>query len=291
MKRLESRYHLIKELGVGGSGTVYLATDKKDRRQYALKVIPYDYNINDLGDEDGFQDIQISDILSIPDEMNLMKLISSPPQCYSGLVCYYDYGIYEFEGSLVFAVQMEYIPGPDLFDYLMRQPTKTLSEREVVAIAIPLFKTLSYLHRNGISHRDIKMENIIMTINGPVIVDLGFACSFSRRNNVRQCNGRPATPQYAAPEIWTGEIEQDPKLWADADLWALGVCLYCLLRGAEPFSGLTQDELEYNILYTEPRRLRLTNPQLNEMLWELLDKEPSQRPSARECYDTLTGAV
>lgn len=291
--KLESRYYIIKELGSGGTSTVYLAKDKKDNQIYALKVMPFDYNVIEEDSDGDFESFTLNNVMSVDAEMNLMKLISAAPHCHRGIVCYYEYNRYTYHNLPVFVIQMEFVPGQELFDVMMMQPgiSKRLSENEVINYAIPILQTLAYLHRREISHRDIKLENIIITVNGPVIVDVGFACSVSQRNNVRICQGLPGTYDYQSPEMVKGTVQKNPSLWIFSDLWAFGVCLYIMLRGAPPFEGSTLDELDYEILYTEPEPIKIQNSRLKTVMWSLLEKNPYERMSAREAYQTLSGEL
>jgi serine/threonine protein kinase len=142
---------------------------------------------------------------------------------------------------------MEYISGIPLSSYLKGQPGSCIIERDAKKIFQPLVDSVRYLHSINVSHRDIKLENVLL--DGrllPKLIDFGFAtCIFDKAKIF--CG----TPSYMSPEIvLKTEYRGEP-----ADVWALGVLLYVMLTGIFPFKGQTDKELYKKIVASDYPKL------------------------------------
>lgn len=126
---------------------------------------------------------------------------------------------------------MEYISGIPLSTYLKGQPNSKIAERDARRIFQPLVDSVRYLHSMKVSHRDIKLENILLDGRlSPKLIDFGFATCILDKVKIF-CG----TPSYMAPEIvLKTEYRGEP-----ADVWAMGVLLYVMLTGIFPFKGQT----------------------------------------------------
>ena len=318
-RRVEDDFIVMKKLGEGASGQIFKVRDRSDNKIYALKLIDPDIefldseielsknSIDDLLDgidkkyDDMYdpiaenQIVTFNPVLSIDKEMSLMKHVSKYPKCYPGIVCYYGFQNYIFENKLVYGLKMEYVPGINLYEMLKNDGFQGIDESVLRDYTIQLLKSLRYLHERGISHRDIKLDNIILDSrvqNKVVIVDMGFACSVQKKLDERPCVGAPGTLQYMSPEILTLRVEKTPSLWMSSDIWALGITLYSLAQGYEPYNGLNTPEEIYNYIETRDfPDLDLEDEQLESIIMSMLNRIPRLRPSPRQMYQELVGEL
>jgi len=141
-----------------------------------------------------------------------------------------------------------------------------------------LFAALSYLHKHGIVHRDLKLENLLLTKPGSLVIklaDFGLSKVYTGEALQTACG----TPYYVAPEILFGD-GYDYKI----DTWAAGVLLYVLLSGRLPFSGDSDVELfnaimECNLIWKKPQ-FDTVSPEAKDLISKLIIKDPSARLDA-----------
>ena len=194
---LNNRYEILKELGSGHTSTVHLALDKRSDSYVALKIIKDDYITAELRNRD-----------RVNDEMHVMKLLE-----HNGIVKIYDRSMQgvmlepcgNMYGNVAFLV-MEYVPGTILIDFVSEMSESAgLGEAVGRLFMTQLLDSIEYMHNQGIVHRDIKAENIIISNNFEAkLIDFGFA---SYENNDKLTN-YCGTPAYMAPEIKKG-LEQN----------------------------------------------------------------------------------
>ena len=144
-----------------------------------------------------------------------------------------------------------------------------------------LVKAIAYCHSKGVSHRDIKLDNILINQEGVIkIIDFGFAMQkLLPSDKIADFCG---TPSYMCPEI----VQRHPYDGHKADIWALGVLLYRLLNGKYPFKGSSDNELYGAILYKEPQ-FAVDVPQGARLLvCRMLEKKPINRPAADEILNS-----
>lgn len=134
-------------------------------------------------------------------------------------------------------IVMEYLDGIALNNYLQSQPSHRASEKNAKSIVRALAAALQYLHARQISHRDIKLENVILGEElSPKLIDFGFSTCIERSKKVKIFCG---TPSYMAPEI----VQKKQYRGQPADIWALGVLTFVTLTGIFPFRGATDQQL------------------------------------------------
>ena len=127
---------------------------------------------------------------------------------------------------------MEYVGGPSLYTYLKSQPNKKMNEIEGKRIFKQITEALQYCHHKCITHRDIKLENLLMDKNKNIkLIDFGFSTFMPVEEKAKMFCG---TPSYMSPEIVLKKEYCGPP----ADIWALGVLLFALLCGYFPYKGL-----------------------------------------------------
>ena len=211
-------YTVIRELGRGGMGQVYLARDRIDR-EVALKAVS-----PDLAVDPAYRD-------RLKREASIAGKLKHPGICIV-------YALEEIEGELF--IVHEYIDGHTLRDEM---GTSRPPVADVMRTARELAAALAHAHRQGVIHRDIKPENVMRTEEGHVkILDFGLARVESADDGVMNQLTRPGTimgtPAYMAPEQFSG-VRADAR----ADVWALGVMLYEYACGVHPFTAETLDRL------------------------------------------------
>jgi calcium-dependent protein kinase len=205
------------------------------------------------------------ELLSIMDHENIIK-------CHN---------IYEDNLSIHFVCDL--VKGGDLYGYLMTSEGYKLPENRAQEFMVQILDALQYLHNNNIVHRDIKPENLLIDITPSKVtlklIDFGFAAKCPEGSHVEDLVG---SPQYMAPEIIemleTGRGHYDTKV----DMWAAGIVLYNMLTGRQPFVGQAQGLLNQNIMTKDVtfNPVIFKNPALKELCSKLLNKDPTQRPSA-----------
>lgn len=254
------RYEIIEELGRGAMGSVFKARDPAVGRTVALKTI-HSAALNGSQSEEYrarfYREARASGVLAHP-----------------GIVPVFDVGEHQSAPFLV----MEFVEGRTLAEAIKKGERFTLDR--VCEIGQLLAEALGYAHRQGVIHRDIKPANILMTsreVYGserPRITDFGIAkLAASDITTTGQLLG---TPSYMPPEQFTGT-----PIDGRADLFSLGVILYALATGEQPFPGETMTAVSYKVVYTEPvppAKLNLAiPPRLESTILKCLAKNPAGR--------------
>lgn len=143
-----------------------------------------------------------------------------------------------FENSDYYYIVLEYMEGQDLFDYQSQRGFKT-SEKRAREIVIQIASSLKYLHSYGIVHRDLKLENVMMSDKTntalPKLVDFGLAKIIGPSEKATEPFG---TLGYVAPEV----LKKEPYTFS-CDLWGLGCITYALMCGCLPFDDDSQKEI------------------------------------------------
>ena len=247
-----SHYKVLSEVGRGGMGIVYKAEDTRLRRIVALKFLP----VKDLEGEEAkarfLREAQAAAALNHP---NIATI----------------YEIDEAEGKPFIA--MEYIDGGSLKDKVAARPLKL---EEALDIVIQAGQGLQAAHEEGITHRDIKSANIMLTRTAqPKIMDFGLA-QLGDRSHLTKTGSRLGTPAYMSPEQALGE-----SVDRRSDIWSLGVVLYEMVSGQRPFKGEVEAAVTYSIVNEEPEPLtglRTAVPiELDQLVTKVLAKSPDER--------------
>ncbi|HYK82593.1 MAG TPA: serine/threonine-protein kinase [Gemmatimonadales bacterium] len=212
---LADRYELHRLLGQGGMASVYLARDRKHRRDVALKVLLPGLAAA-LGVERFLKEIQIVARLTHPHILPM-----------------HDSG--EAGGFLYYV--MPYITGGSLRQRLIQE--RRLAAPAALAIATPVADALTYAHRMGILHRDIKPENILFSQGHPIVADFGIAKAISTAGgaNLTRTGFPLGTPGYMSPEQAAGLTDLDER----TDVYGLAVVIYEMLVGDPPRRWPTEE--------------------------------------------------
>jgi serine/threonine protein kinase len=255
-------YELDRFLGAGGMGEVYRATDTRLGRLVAIKFLPAHLSRN------------AESRLRLEREARAISRLNHPHIC-----TLYDVGEHEDIDYLV----MEYLEGETLADRLTKGP---LPLHQALKYGIELADALSSAHRHGITHRDLKPGNIVLTRAGIKLLDFGLAklgtptssrLATSIPNDVQTVEGTiVGTIQYMAPEQLEGAA-----LDSRTDIFAFGAVLYEMITGLKAFEGKSQASLIAAILTSAPRALSKVQPlipnALDQLVRRCLEKDPEER--------------
>ena len=259
------KYKPTKMLGSGSFGCVYEAKNVIFKNTVAMKVIKKDPN-NQLDEQEIRNEIDILTKLSHP---NIVK-------------------IYEFYISNAhYYIITEFCKEGELFSYIKNKYT----ERQLAVLFYQVFSGLWYLHDNKILHRDIKLENIMISkiekdystnedLFWVKIIDFGTAKIFEKNKKEKDIVG---SSYYIAPEVLKQNYNEK------CDTWSVGVILYMMLVGRAPFDGKDDEEIilkinsaDYNS--KEPRLLK-HSPEVRDLVSKLLQKDIDKRYSAKEALN------
>ena len=266
MKRVITHYELVRKLGAGGSGIVYLANDTQLMRPVVLKVLKRSA-------------LTLEQMRStVLREARMASAIEHPNVC-----AIYEVGEEGEEGFIV----MQYVPGQSLDKLIAKGPA---SLQLILSVGIQIADGLSAAHSLGIFHRDLKPANVMLTDGGLAkILDFGLArrlppeeLEFDPGKGSRRKPGAPiatytargGTIAYMAPEQFvTGQSS------VQSDLWALGVVLYELASGRHPFARPDGDEFQSirAIQFLDPPAIEGIPAELSSIILRCLKKNPLDR--------------
>lgn len=255
-------YTLIREIGVGGMGEVWLAerADGALKRQVALKLPMISLKRSVL-------------IQRFERERDILASLTHP-----NIARLYDAGFTE-TGQPYLA--LEYVNGQPITEYA---ESSKLDTRAKIGLLLAVMHAVQYAHTNLVIHRDLKPANVLVSADGKVhLLDFGIAklledeLSHAQETELTRIGGRALTLGYAAPE----QVRGLPVSTA-TDVFAAGVLLYELLTQSRPFSG-TRLEVEQAILNAEPKRPAGLPEDLTNVVLKALKKSPTER------YATMNG--
>ena len=251
---IREKYSLATEfLGQGASGTVFEATDKEGKK-YAIKSI---------------NKFALENVDDLVNEAEISINISHPH-----IIKYYE--LYEDLKTVSFV--MDLVEGGDLYDFILKSPEGKLDDSVALELTIQILETLDYLHNEkGICHRDIKPENFLVQIEDSKpqikLIDFGFATFI---NPDIPLTGYMGTPIYMAPEILSKEPYSEK-----IDLWAVGIILFNMLTGCQPFRTHSITPIEDQVINETIYLNGIENERLRNLCMNLLEKDALQRFSTK----------
>jgi serine/threonine protein kinase len=254
------RYEIVRELGKGAMGIVYLAKDPLIGRLVALKTIRPSAH----ADDEDTREFQARFVR----EAQAAGILNHP-----SIVTVHDIG--QDEPSGMSFIAMEYVEGQNLKEMLAQG--RPLSFEQAADIIAQVAEGLDFAHAKGIVHRDVKPANIILLEgNRAKITDFGIAKITSGVANLTTTGQFLGTPNYMAPE----QIKGTP-VDGRSDIFSLGICLYECLTHRKPFGGDSLTSISYKIVHEPFPPLHEINPTIPEgygvVVTQCLEKDPSKR--------------
>ncbi|XP_029948235.1 NUAK family SNF1-like kinase 2 [Salarias fasciatus] len=248
---LKHRYEFLETLGKGTYGKVKKARERSGRL-VAVKSIR----------KEKIKDEQ--DLVHIRREIEIMSSL-----CHPHIITIYE--VFENKDKIV--IVMEYASKGDLYDYICDR--RNVSEPEARHFFRQIVSAVHYCHQNGIVHRDLKLENILLDGNGNVkIADFGLSNLYHGDEYLQTFCG---SPLYASPEIVNGRPYRGPEV----DTWSLGVLLYTLVHSSMPFDGKNHKALVQQISTGNYRKPSNPSDACGLIRWMLM-VNPERRATIEE---------
>jgi hypothetical protein len=245
------QFRVLRRLGAGSFGTVWLCQDDQLGRQVALKVLhPHCCAPADLA---RFL-AEARSVAALDDHPHIVKVLSAGESGGSPYIVY------------------KYVPGTTLAERLAKGPLPPL---QAAALIAQLANALGHCHRHGVFHRDVKPANILLDERGrPLLIDFGLA--LHEEGLSRALGTLAGTLMYMAPEqLQGGYID------GRADVYALGMVLYQALTGRLPFASTDADDLRRQVLEREPPSPREKSPEVPRELADICLRALRKRPEDR----------
>jgi serine/threonine protein kinase len=251
-----SDFKILKELGTGSFGKVFLVQHKKTNVLYALKVIDKRKILNEQERDDLIREVEIMYKIHHP---NIVKLFG------------------HFEDNIYCYLVMEYIEGGELFSYIPEEGKSKLSTQQIASLIRDVISAIYYLHNMNpqIIHRDIKPENILINSNMKAkITDFGWS-TYIKPGDIR--NSVCGTPIYMAPEMINKKGYNEK-----VDIWCIGVLLFELLTGDQAWAGENIETVKYNICHLRISWPENMNSYAEDLISKILKSNPEERISLKD---------
>lgn len=252
----DNRYEVIRPLARGGMSVVLLGVDRTRGRRVALKLL------------DPVAGLSVEN----RERFRREAIISADLQHPNIVPCYQFFN----GGKLALAV-MRYIAGRSLADRLSDGGQFTVLQS--LAILTPLASALAYAHRNGVVHRDVKPDNILLQDQDdwPFLTDFGIATLGTSDHSRSEVGKGFGTPAFMSPEQVLGRWDADFR----TDIYSLGLVAYRLLAGQLPFRGESAISLAAQRTVREAAPIRKMAPQVPERLAAIIDRCVARKPERR----------
>jgi serine/threonine protein kinase len=249
------RYVLLHQIGRDGIGSVYLCEDLFLGQKFAIKILHSKFKQSK------------PELQSLLNETRIVTKLSHP-----NIARVFHFYIRD---GVCFNLQ-EYIKGRNLGEVLEDKPGGKLPEKDVLDIASSLVEALRYAHGEGVIHRDLNADNILLDENGVVkLLDFGMAaCKItSSETEPGSFTKFSSTPYYMSPEHWEDLELVDHR----SDIYSLGVLLYKLLSGSYPFQGYSIEALRKAQLTKRPGMIPDISERMMSLILRCLEPSPSKR--------------
>lgn len=252
-------YNVWSDIGRGTYAVVKFATRKASGQKVAIKVYEKQKIQDPMRQKSIKREIKILKQLKHPNIVELVEEISAEKNLY---------------------LVMEYVQGFSLQAHMMKQPLKRLEEPEAAEIFSQFMNGLAYCHRINVTHRDIKLENILLDRTRQVkIIDFGFSTisNIQNKKSYVYCG----TPNYMAPEI----IKKIDYAGPPVDIWAAGVLLFTIVTGAFPFSSTKESKVFKKILKKDFAIPDYVSYNCKQLIMLMLTNNPDQRITAEQVLE------
>lgn len=246
---VNNRFEIISKPVQRNFGVVYITFDKKSRKRKLLHFIPRIMQTDPEAMEAIRQEVELIRFLKHP---NIARL----------------YDLHQMPG-LAF-LEMDYAQGKSMRAKKLDRPRKRFSENIAIWTGLEILEALEYAHDQNVLHRDIKPQNVIITVNGGVqLIDAGISEVLRSAMNLVQNVSQATSILYMSPEQVQGE-----RLSVQSDLYSVAATIYDLVSGKPPFH---LGDVYTQILRKEPQPLEHVSAPLNDILMKGLRKEPGDR--------------
>lgn len=265
-------YELKEKIARGGMGIVYRAIDRSLQREVAIKILSGELKENPEYLQRFLQEARVTAKLDHP---NIISI----------------HAIGEEKGEIF--VAMQFVRGKNIAQLIKEKHQFTFDEALMIVRSVAL--ALSYAHENGLIHRDIKPDNIMIDESKRVrVMDFGIARDLSLKKRLTQEGHFMGTIHYSAPEQWASDVP-DPR----SDIYSLGVVLYEILAGRLPYDADSPMNLLYKITRESPVPLSTLRPDIpaeieslvNRMLSKDLDERFFKAHEVVETIDIITSQL
>ena len=251
-----SDFEILKELGAGSFGRVYLVTHKQTKAQYAIKAIDK-RNKTNIKEKPYFRrEIEIMYKIHHPNVVRLYSHFEDDNYCY---------------------FIMEYVQKGNIYSLISKDKSKRLNTQLIAQLMLNVISAVYFLHKMNppIIHRDIKPENVLLGEgNLAKLTDFGWSNYMQEDEKRTTVCG---TPIYLAPEI-INESGHDEKV----DIWCIGILLFELSSGDIPFLGNDIETLKHNIRQMKISWPRDFNPEIKNLISKILKYDPKERISIND---------
>ncbi|PRP82752.1 hypothetical protein PROFUN_09837 [Planoprotostelium fungivorum] len=246
---VKGRYTVGKTLSHGSWGKIKEGTDMRRGKRVAIKFI----DLERIGGDQAQREIEVHSRIKHPNIVEIFDTLFQP------------------ETTKECCLIMEHLEGVDLLEVITNQPGERLNEQKAIQYFRQILEAVSYMHQNGVVHRDLKLENVMITKDDRCkLIDFGFATTWNSSKSLATPCG---TLEYAAPEVTNGGTYHGPK----ADVWSIGVMMYCCLTGHIPWKGdnpSQQYELIRRAYWTPSHHL---SPLASDFIDQCLQVDPDCR--------------
>lgn len=252
-KCLDERYEIRELIGIGGMADVYKAYDLEQEREVAIKILKDEY----LTNEDFKRRFR--------NESKAIAVLSHP-----NIVKIFDVSF----GDKIQFIVMEYVNGITLKEYIEQQ--KLLTWKQTIHFTVQILRALQHAHDNGIVHRDVKPQNVMLLQDGTVkVMDFGIA-RFARDNGRTISEKAIGSVHYISPEQAKGEATDERT-----DIYSVGVMMFEMLTGKLPFDGDSPVTVALKQMQEEAAKPRDINPDIPEGLEEIVIRAMKKDPDLR----------
>eukprot|EP00826_Nyctotherus_ovalis_P041584 TRINITY_DN4214_c0_g1_i10.p1 TRINITY_DN4214_c0_g1~~TRINITY_DN4214_c0_g1_i10.p1 ORF type:complete len:267 (+),score=58.60 TRINITY_DN4214_c0_g1_i10:188-988(+) len=248
-------YIINSQIGQGAYAIVKQGVNKTTKEKVAIKI--YDkFRISDSQRKASVsREISLLKRLNHPHIVKLHETIDIPRQLW---------------------LVMELVCGRSLYSHVRAKADRRLEEKDVVKVFRQVVSGIEYCHKMNVTHRDVKMENILVDDRLNVkIIDFGFSICSPPAQHLRTFCG---TPSYMAPEI----VNKEKYLGPPTDMWSLGILLFTLLAGYFPFRGVTEKDLFRSITRGVVKYPAEIGEEMRNLIGKMLQVNPAKRATAAE---------